>query len=48
MEELKEIFRAIDTMMIGCDIDYKELKTKLLDEKLLRNIEKQGLVIGEW
>ena len=33
MGELKEIFRTIDIMMIGCDIDYDELKSKEIDEK---------------
>jgi hypothetical protein len=31
MQELKEIFKLIDTMMISCDIDYHELKNSIIN-----------------
>lgn len=44
MEELKEIFRIIDTMMIGCDIDYNELKTKSIDAKFFDDYQNVRIV----
>ncbi len=32
MDELKEIFKTIDTMMISCEIDYVELLSQKIDE----------------
>ncbi|WOE70674.1 hypothetical protein RZR97_03655 [Hydrogenimonas thermophila] len=31
MQEVKEIFKIIDTMMIACDIDYSELISQKID-----------------
>ncbi len=31
MQELKDIFHTIDTMMISCEIDYKELRLAEID-----------------
>lgn len=44
MEELKEIFKIIDTMMIGCDIDYKELTTKSIDATFFDNYQNVRII----
>ncbi|RUM44503.1 MAG: hypothetical protein DSY46_05545 [Hydrogenimonas sp.] len=31
MQEVREIFKVIDTMMIACDIDYHELRSQKID-----------------
>jgi hypothetical protein len=32
MPELMSIFKTIDTIMIGCDIDFIELNSQTIDE----------------
>lgn len=36
MDELAEIFKMIDTMMVGCDLDHHELSDAPIDENYLK------------
>jgi len=44
MSVLSHIFKSIDAMKASCDIDYNELKTKVIDEKLLADFQNQRLI----
>lgn len=44
MEELKEIFKSIDAMMVGCKIDYADLQKKHIDENFFDDYQNTRLV----
>ena len=44
MEELKEIFKAIDAMLEGAEIDYNDLKTKELNLQLFEDYSNTRIV----
>jgi len=44
VEELKEIFKTIDIMMRGCNIDYEELKTKSIDTRFFDDYQNVRMV----
>ena len=44
MQELKSIFESIDQMMKSCEMDYNELKSRIIDEKFFSNYDEQRIV----
>ncbi|MCX6077369.1 MAG: hypothetical protein NTW78_10885 [Campylobacterales bacterium] len=44
MEELEEIIKAIDLMMVGCEIDYKELKEQPIASDFFDNYSNTRIV----
>lgn len=44
MSELKAIFKTIDTLMQGCEIDYKELKSKNINALFFEDYSNQRIV----
>ncbi len=44
MQELKEIFISIDKLIESCNIDYRELKSKNIDENFFEDYSNQRLL----
>jgi hypothetical protein len=44
MQELKEIFKLIDTMMVSCDIDYNELKNSKIDVEFFEEYQSVRII----